>query len=174
MYVPPPSPRTPAEPAAVVALLAELFYNMKYADEAAITPKVDLAKLALVTSKDEEEDEADRPGTEGSNDTDATLVEDAPARLRSPSPSPSVLGKRPRARSRMEVDSPGEVEREGYVGAERAQPEAGPSRDVEMQEAVVPVPARKATQSDSVMMFGEWDVVVLGRRADGWGVRAAA
>ncbi|CAE6445699.1 unnamed protein product [Rhizoctonia solani] len=41
-----------------VKLLSGLFMQMMCADEAAITPEIELAKLALVTSKDEEEDAA--------------------------------------------------------------------------------------------------------------------
>ncbi|KAG6831963.1 hypothetical protein H0H87_003298 [Tephrocybe sp. NHM501043] len=102
--------------------LAELFFNLEFADTAAVTPSLDLAKLALVTSRDEEEDEADKGGTDSSNDTDATLVDDAPPRAavtdsltedpRSPTLSPnSVLGKRSRdvelrQPSVMDLDSP--------------------------------------------------------------------
>ncbi|KAH0591372.1 putative ubiquitin carboxyl-terminal hydrolase 2 [Termitomyces sp. J132] len=99
--------------------LAELFFHLEYAEAAAITPSIDLAKLALVTSRDEEEDEADSKGsTDSSNDTDATLVDDVPPRVavtentRSPTVSPnSVLGKRPRdiesrQPSVMDLDSP--------------------------------------------------------------------
>ncbi|GLB43607.1 putative peptidase C19 family protein [Lyophyllum shimeji] len=93
--------------------LAELFFNLEYAETPAVTPSIDLAKLALVTSRDEEEDEADKGGTDSSNDTDATLVEDAPPRVavESPTRSPnSVLGKRSRDVDRqpsaMELDSP--------------------------------------------------------------------
>ncbi|KAG6907945.1 hypothetical protein DXG01_006803 [Tephrocybe rancida] len=102
--------------------LAELFFNLEYAEAAAVTPSIDLAKLALVTSRDEEEDEADKGGTDSSNDTDATLVDDAPPRAaaadtstenpRSPTLSPnSVLGKRSRdvdlrQPSVMDLDSP--------------------------------------------------------------------
>lgn len=45
-----------------------------------MTPTKELAKLALVTSLDEEEDEQSGTGTDASNDTDATLVDDGPAR----------------------------------------------------------------------------------------------
>ena len=105
---------------AVVALLADLFWNMKMCENAAVTPAIELAKLALVTSQDEEEDEteADKAGTDSSNDTDATLVDDMavavrPAFDRSSSPlqSPksatgSVLGKRPRdSESAMDIDA---------------------------------------------------------------------
>ncbi|RPD69337.1 cysteine proteinase [Lentinus tigrinus ALCF2SS1-7] len=103
-----------------VSLLADLFWNMKMCENAAVTPAVELAKLALVTSQDEEEDEteADKAGTDSSNDTDATLVDDmavaarpafdcSSSPLQSPkSPSGSVLGKRPReAESAMDVDA---------------------------------------------------------------------
>ena len=49
---------------------------MEYCESPAVTPELELAKLALVTSQDEEEDETDRAGTDTSNDTDATLVDD--------------------------------------------------------------------------------------------------
>lgn len=91
-----------------------------------MTPTIDLAKLALVTSRDEEEDEADKCGTDSSNDTDATLVDDVPSRLpvsetgpsssrASSQPSSStVLGKRSRdlkhQRSSMDIDSPPPLE----------------------------------------------------------------
>ena len=104
---------------------------MEYCEAAAVTPTIELAKLALITSRDEEEDEVDKGGTDSSNDTDATLVEDgssrssilAPLRTsQSPSSSSSVLGKRPRdldrQRFEMEVDSPlsqSPKERDGFV-----------------------------------------------------------
>jgi ubiquitin carboxyl-terminal hydrolase 25/28 len=106
---------------AVINQLADLFFNLEYCETAAVTPTIELAKLALVTSRDEEEDEADRGGTDSSNDTDATLVEDGPPRIalaeaspkspRSPTRSPnSILGKRPRDVDRqpsaMDLDSP--------------------------------------------------------------------
>jgi ubiquitin carboxyl-terminal hydrolase 25/28 len=105
-----------------------LFFNLEYCEAAAVTPTVELAKLALITSRDEEEDEG---GTDSSNDTDATLVEDGPSRSsilgplqtsQSPSSSSSVLGKRPRdldrQRLEMEVDSPlsqSPKENDGFV-----------------------------------------------------------
>ena len=104
---------------------------MEYCEAAAVTPTIELAKLALITSRDEEEDEVDKGGTDSSNDTDATLVEDGPSRSSipaplhtslSPSSSSSVLGKRPRdlerQRLEMEVDSPlshSPKERDGFV-----------------------------------------------------------
>ena len=112
----------------VINQLAELFFNLEYCEAAAVTPTVELAKLALITSRDEEEDEIDKGGTDSSNDTDATLVEDGPSILgplrtsHSPSLSSSVLGKRPRdldrQRLEMEVDSPlseSPKERDGFV-----------------------------------------------------------
>ncbi|KAL0565497.1 ubiquitin-specific protease ubp2 [Marasmius crinis-equi] len=100
--------------------LAELFRSLENSQTTAITPAVELAKLALVTSKDEEEEEVDHGGTDTSNDTDATLVEDGPSRFpvetheaelpppQSPSRSPgSILGKRTRRRmSEMDIDLP--------------------------------------------------------------------
>ena len=101
---------------------------MEYCEAAAVTPTIELAKLALVTSRDEEEDEVDKGGTDSSNDTDATLVDDGPSRssilapLQPSSSSSSVLGKRARdldrQRLEMEVDSPlsqSPNERDGYV-----------------------------------------------------------
>ncbi|KAH9884671.1 cysteine proteinase [Cubamyces lactineus] len=97
-----------------VNLLAELFFNMEYCENPAITPEIELAKLALVTTQDEEEDEVDKAGTDSSNDTDATLVDDMVPRptydrvSSSPlqSPTGSVLGKRNRdLDSSMEIDA---------------------------------------------------------------------
>ncbi|KAI0756006.1 cysteine proteinase [Daedaleopsis nitida] len=105
-----------------VSLLADLFWNMEYCESAAVTPAIELAKLALITSQDEEEDETDKARTDSSNDTDATLVDDLaprsafdrspspPVQLQSPkSPSGSVLGKRARdvdPENAMDVDTP--------------------------------------------------------------------
>ncbi|KAH9486398.1 putative ubiquitin carboxyl-terminal hydrolase 2 [Psilocybe cubensis] len=99
--------------------LAELFFHLEYSENPAVTPTIELAKLALITSRDEEEDEMDKGGTDSSNDTDATLVDDGPLRssapeypqtIRSPSSPNSVLGKRPRDMERqntaMDVDVP--------------------------------------------------------------------
>ncbi|KAI8980637.1 cysteine proteinase [Trametes punicea] len=97
-----------------VNLLADLFFNMEYCENPAITPEIELAKLALVTTQDEEEDDIDKAGTDSSNDTDATLVDDMAPRptydraSSSPlqSPTGSVLGKRSRdGDSSMEIDT---------------------------------------------------------------------
>lgn len=89
-----------------IGQLADLFFQLEYCDSVAVTPTMDLAKLALVTPRDEEDDEIDKGGTDSSNDTDATLVEDPPSRLtKSDSPN-SVLGKRSRDNhgGPMEID----------------------------------------------------------------------
>ncbi|KAH6917099.1 ubiquitin C-terminal hydrolase Ubp2 [Coprinopsis sp. MPI-PUGE-AT-0042] len=103
--------------------LANLFSSMEVSTSAAVTPSIDLAKLALVTSRDEEEDDAvnsdtDKGGSESSNDTDATLVNGDPPRLsvvgskppsQSSSSKRSVLGKRSRdlerGTSAMDIDA---------------------------------------------------------------------
>jgi hypothetical protein len=73
-----------------------------HAIPATVTPTIELAKLGLVTSRDEEENEADKGGKDSSNDTDATLADDVPTRYvlapeqrsNSPAQSPgSMLGK---------------------------------------------------------------------------------
>lgn len=115
-----------SDESSVVNHLADLFRDLEYSETAAVTPTLDLAKLALVTSHDEEEDDQGGAGTDASNDTDATLVEDGPPRTRtSPSPtrerlkSPSILGKRSRTRGRsqdMDVDENiTDVEKDDFV-----------------------------------------------------------
>lgn len=85
---------------------------------------MDLAKLALVTSRDEEDEEAESRGTDSSNDTDATLVEDSQSigRLANADSAETVLGKRARDDNAMDVDedaapkSPvSDSEKNGYV-----------------------------------------------------------
>ncbi|THH27938.1 hypothetical protein EUX98_g6252 [Antrodiella citrinella] len=159
-----------------VSQLAELFWNLEYCEVPAVTPTIDLAKLALVTSQDEEEDE-DKTGTDTSNDTDATLVDDGPApsrtqeRSKSSSPlvasptmaSSSVLGKRMRGDPQsMDVDldsSYADKGKENSVVGQKGK--AGENEDFEMVEDVSKpqppaLPPRKATREadDSVMMFG--------------------
>lgn len=168
---------------AVVHQLANLFWNLEYCDIPAVTPSIDLAKLALVTSQDEEEDDISRPGTEGSNDTDATLVEDVPSRSTydPPSPSPlaspteSVLGKRHRS-DEMDVDvrsSPHATATDHDTEAQTSmivEAVASSSKlqmnksqventDVQMMEtqpsnSPPPLPKRPRPNDDSVMMFG--------------------
>ena len=171
MSTPPPFPplrsgrRRIHARAAVVGQLAGLFWDLEHADVPAVTPSIELAKLALVTSKDEDEDadadaDADRGGTDSSHDTEATLVDDAPASARAPASSASsppgetgepasasvsassVLGKRARDReqegagAQMDVDagsgsgSPAAVPSSSRVGAG-----AGADDDAEMLDA---------------------------------------
>ncbi|KAI0066711.1 cysteine proteinase [Artomyces pyxidatus] len=147
-----------------VGQLAELFHQLEYNEAAAVTPTLELAKLALVTSKDEEEDDADKNGTDSSNDTDATLVEDAPPRATvpdSPMGSPgegsssSVLGKRSRDR---EFGPEPEIIEEPVVDLEMGMDQdAMPSDEPTRSEIVLkppPLPPRKAPSSESTMMFG--------------------
>jgi ubiquitin carboxyl-terminal hydrolase 25/28 len=150
---------------------------------------MELAKLALVTSKDEEDD-IEQTATDSSNDTDATLVEDSAPRAgtgtggtRTGSPvgspgasSSSVLGKRARDKevvaSRMSIDSDNFV-----IISKSPDADAGPScasvanaADVEMKDAEAPaqsgakpppppLPQRKT--SESVMMFGAFDNIII-------------
>ena len=109
---------------------------------------MELAKLALVTSKDEEDD-IEQTATDSSNDTDAMLVEDAPAPRAGPaaagttrtdtgspvgSPgasSSSVLGKRARDKeadvgSRMSIDSVTDHDNFVIISSKSAD-DAGPS-----------------------------------------------
>lgn len=128
----------------VLARLGELFSEMEFAENPAITPSLELAKLALVTSKDEEEDNANASNnaqprmleaSSSSPSTDATLVEEAvatahnshlhkpggPSGLSSVVPAPaqpsSILGKRPR-----EVDQLGDKNSEGSSPAKPRSP----------------------------------------------------
>jgi ubiquitin carboxyl-terminal hydrolase 25/28 len=131
----------------VVKHLGDLFFNLEYAENPAVTPELELAKLALVMSKDEEDDEADRLQTDGSNgsaDTDATLVEDGAMRMSPRGGSPlspgSILGKRTREASASQAKDD----------------------DIVMAKSA-PVPAalakRKATEIDSGMMFGSVSIL---------------
>lgn len=147
----------------VLSQLADLFSSLEYCKAAAVTPTIELAKLALVTSRDEEDDELEKGGTDSSNDTDATLVDDGASRpsltgpsYEAPPQSPnSVLGKRARDDKKstdMEVDSPiceSPKDKEGFVlvtspprtsrkSPEDSTPEPSSSRrheDVEMRNA---------------------------------------
>ncbi|KAJ7155926.1 hypothetical protein C8R43DRAFT_1234792 [Mycena crocata] len=136
-----------------ISQLASLFWELENSEEAAVTPTKELAKLALVTSKDEEEDE-DRGGTDSSNDTDATLVEDGPART---SDQPRVSS--PTQEGAMDVDNP---TADVAVGQTAASGEASSSKipagsgDIAAPKKAPPLPPRKTTEiSDSTMMFGK-------------------
>jgi len=126
----------------VVTQLANLFTDLRLRDDLSVTPSLELAKLALVTSKDEEEDDARTTNSTAS--TDKTLVDDAsgvsgPPAAGTASDAPaitaslsnsstgsaasssSVLGKRLRgSQSAMDVDSPSQsqvetTEKDGFV-----------------------------------------------------------
>ncbi|KIJ53984.1 hypothetical protein M422DRAFT_42272 [Sphaerobolus stellatus SS14] len=110
----------------VVSGLISLFWELEHSGEPAVTPELELAKLALVTSKDEEEDEHGRveASTDSSADTDATLVDEPvligpmPASSNSPTPSSgSILGKRQRrsqSEPTMDVDRD-DLESDGFL-----------------------------------------------------------
>ncbi|KAJ7070745.1 hypothetical protein C8F01DRAFT_1046433 [Mycena amicta] len=120
-----------------ISLLANLFCDLQYSQDASVTPALELAKLALVTSKDEEEDE-DKGGTDTSNDTDATLVEEGNGVAR--------LSQT----NAMDVDSP-VLPRSGSPVASG---EASSSKIVVKKPP--PLPPRKAAEnSGSEMMFGK-------------------
>lgn len=108
---------------AVVSQLSSLFWHLENSEAPSVTPSLELAKLALVTSKDEEEDDPERGGTDSSHSTDATLVDepvpssslrDSPEPVprsssnpASPSSASSVLGKRSRGPGRKQTGSSG-------------------------------------------------------------------
>jgi ubiquitin carboxyl-terminal hydrolase 25 len=164
-----------------VSELAELFWHLEHADIASVTPTIELAKLALVTSKDEDDD-TEQTATDSSNDTDATLVEDAPPRVGAGTGSPigspgasssSVLGKRSRDKemgSQMSIDSI--TDKDNYVIISTS-PDAGPSglggatevdaNDTEApaQSGTKPPPLPPRKTSESVMMFGTLGVSPL-------------
>lgn len=164
-------------PIPVVTQLADLFWNLEYCEDPAVKPTIELAKLALVTSKDEEEEEGDKAGTDSSNDTDVTLVEDGSTRvsaqLEATTASPvqasfSILGKRSRGTgNKMETDTPDADRDKDYVivskpGTPVQTPAELPPEsqtttgsDVEMLEIEKPkstAPVRKGTTG---MMFGK-------------------
>ena len=134
-----------------------MFHHLENSSSPSVTPTLELAKLALVTSKDEEED-YERGGTDTSNSTDATLV-DEPAPIRESSPpqpkSPSeaassVLGKRPRALSRKKMEHMAEEQgkdKEDYVLVSKPSGSNTPvtatvesEGDVPMADTVTPEP----------------------------------
>lgn len=164
--------------------MAELFSNLEHCREIAVTPTRELAKLALVTSRDEEDDEIGKGGTDYSNDTDATLVDDGLSRpsltsqeiTLSPPLSPtSVLGKRARDEKKgtdMEIDSPvskNSKDKEAFVlsnappqaplkSADNS-PESSSSRKLNegQDQKPPPLPPRRMPEvSSSEMMFGKY------------------
>ncbi|KAJ3786715.1 hypothetical protein GGU10DRAFT_166019 [Lentinula aff. detonsa] len=99
-----------------VSHLADLFHKLEYADHPSVTPSIELAKLALVTSKDEEEEveeesnkadsQSNKAGTDSSQDTDATLVEDLPPRPSHPPPYQSSTGSSSQTERPPRTNSP--------------------------------------------------------------------
>lgn len=170
----------------VINQLADLFYNLEYSEHPAVTPTLELAKLALVTSRDEEEDEIDKGGTDSSNDTDATLVEDGPSRATidtpdlSQSSEKSILGKRGRELDgkshEMEVESPisqSPMERDGFVmisckDKASVEPQKNPVLEASSSKMQTngneengtsdskSPPRKRPEPSDSTMMFGKF------------------
>jgi ubiquitin carboxyl-terminal hydrolase 25/28 len=160
----------------VVTQLADLFWNLEYCEDPAVKPSIELAKLALVTSKDEEEEEGDKAGTDSSNDTDVTLVEDGSTRVSAPpdtiTSSPirssfSILGKRSRGTgNKMDIDVPDTDKDKDYVIVSKpgtpvqipaelppeSQTTAG--GDVEMSEIDKPGPTAPVRKGTTGMMFG--------------------
>lgn len=132
-----------------------------------VTPSIELAKLALVTSKDEEDDETDKGGTDTSNDTDATLVDDAlsayPTAEQPPPQSPvrtaeSVLGKKvQKSVSAMDIDDDKDNSPPPLIPLDESQSH-DKDGDVIMRPET-PATTKKAPplprRSDSVMMFGQ-------------------
>ena len=103
--------KKPNEPylLSVVGHLANLFWKMEHYQTASITPAIELANLALLTSKDEEDEKSDKGGMDLSNN--ALLAGDALSRFpifeSSNSKKPqSVLGKCQRDDSEFIVESP--------------------------------------------------------------------
>ncbi|KAJ6463744.1 hypothetical protein DFH09DRAFT_1226880 [Mycena vulgaris] len=140
-----------------ITLLASLFWDLEYCEAAAVTPNLELAKLALVTSKDEEEDE-DKGGTDSSNDTDATLVEDGPARIPA---SDQLPVSSPTQDSTMDIDNPrpesAPVRTTSPVSGEASSSKLpAASGDASLTKKAPALPPRKSADvSDSAMMFGK-------------------
>lgn len=146
--------------------LANLFFSMEVAISPAVTPSIDLAKLALVTSRDEEEDDAIN------SEADKVVESEPPAQ--SSSTKKSVLGKRSRDLDRgattAEVDSqdvdgfvmissPKRTASPGPMEKIRKSSSPGPKDrdgDVSMKPPPPPPKERKASTIDSGgMMFGK-------------------
>ena len=161
----------------VVTQLADLFWNLEYCEDPAVKPSIELAKLALVTSKDEEEEEGgDKAGTDSSNDTDVTLVEDGSTRVSAPSEtmtaSPtqgsfSILGKRSRGTgSKMDIEvSDADKDKDYVIVSKPGTPVQSPAElppesqatagdDVEMSEIEKSGPAAPVRKGTTGMMFG--------------------
>ncbi|KZS93255.1 cysteine proteinase [Sistotremastrum niveocremeum HHB9708] len=148
-----------------VSQLSSLFTDLECSTVPSVTPSLELAKLALVTSKDEEEDEHDlsKSGTESSNSTDATLV-DEPLPVSGSVLPLSILGKRPREGESAATQTPKiSGTSESIVKDSQEGPQG--TADAEMHDGTTdnsrskppPLPPRRKTEptSDSLMMFGK-------------------
>lgn len=173
-------------PHTVVAALGNLFWELEYSEIPAITPDLELAKLALVTSKDEEEDEhgPNDIATDSSASTDATLVDEPvpmgpapaplpPLPLSSPptpsvmSPSPSVLGKRQRrarSTSTMDVDGSGDLDGESFVIVTKPK---SPTATHEHRHTLSDVSEPKAEADGAEMAGKDHDVEMQDAAVDG-------
>lgn len=148
--------------AAVVSQLANLFADLESSDSQAVTPSLELAKLALVTSRDEEDDERQgrRGGTDSSTSTDATLVEvqsKASSMLQSQTggnDAPSILGKRHRNSDLTRADSTNNSPPTTPNDFSMA---ASANEVTNNKPSPPPLPARKKNESapTSQMMFGK-------------------
>ncbi|KAJ7459049.1 hypothetical protein B0H11DRAFT_2060211 [Mycena galericulata] len=140
-----------------ISRLANLFHELEYCEAAAVTPHLELAKLALVTSKDEEEDE-DKGGTDSSNDTDATLVDDGPARITA-SDQPDASSPTQDSAMNMDTDNAPVRSTSPLASGEASSskiPAAPSAADSTVAKKPPQLPPRKTTEvSDSTMMFGK-------------------
>ena len=161
----------------VTDYLAGLFGSLEFSDTSSISPDLELAYLALVTSKDEEADgPTATPVNAGtSDDTDATLVDEAvppPAPTNSPLPistatdvelepaaARTVLGKRTSEdRDLMDVDSRPEsrssttIPEEVDTAMEGSDHSSQPSASPVPSPVVSPLsPGRKTLRQDSTL-----------------------
>jgi ubiquitin carboxyl-terminal hydrolase 25 len=122
-----------------------LFTELESSTDSAVTPSLELAKLALVTSKDEEDDtELGKAGTDSSNSTDTTLVEEpgTTGTEQSTLDTKSILGKAER------------VEQGEDVPMVKSADSANTSKTEELPTPPPLPPRKKQVHSDSVMMFG--------------------
>lgn len=140
-----------------VTLLSSLFQDLETCQAAAVTPNRELAKLALVTSKDEEEDE-DKGGTDSSNDTDATLVEDGPARVTASTlsavaaPSQDCVMDVDTSRPESSLMRSASPVGSGEASSSKIPPASG---EVSLKKPPTLPPRKSAEVSDSTMMFGK-------------------
>lgn len=164
----------------VVLLLRDLFWQLECSQDAAIKPEIELAKLALVTSKDEE-DEAKSEGSDATNSSSvqsgSTLVEEPMAMGPLPELPPPILGKQTvvaseldRRHSTMDVDGTQYAgSRDDFVMVEPPRRATIPlipeDSDVQMADAsssAAPqppaLPPRKKVEpvNEGSMMFGTW------------------